>query len=197
MPTTVPTANAPARIPTITHANTLEETAEFANALAPPEPGLPLAGLLRDKGRQLMLAIGAASGAVMLVYQASTFLTGYAESHLHFSRPEIFAISALGGVAMMTGTVASGLLTDRVGRRTLASLGYGIAVPWSLMILPLSQTGDPVLFAVAVTVTYAIVGVVMAPLTTLIPSVSRAASLHRRPRWPTISVLSWAARCRR
>ncbi len=149
----------------------LEETAEFAGASAPSETGLPLACLLRDQGRQLLLAAGAASGAVMLIYQASTFLAGYAETHLNFSKPEIFSINALGGVAMMAGIAASGFLTDRFGRRRIASVGYGIAVPWSLAILPLSQTGDPALYTVAVTVTSAIIGVVMSPLTSLIPSV--------------------------
>lgn len=149
----------------------LEETAEFAGAAAPHGPGLPLACLLRNQGRQLLVAAGAASGAVMLIYQASTFLAGYAETHLNFSKPEIFSINALGGVVMMVGIVASGILSDRFGRRRVASVGYGIAVPWSLVILPLSQTGDPVRYTIAVTVTSAIIGVVMSPLTSLIPSV--------------------------
>lgn len=149
----------------------LEETAEFADGPDSPAPGLPLAGLLREQGRQLLLAAGAASGAVMLIYQSSTFLAGYAEMHLNFSKPEIFSINALGGVLMMAGIAASGFLTDRYGRRRIASVGYGIAVPWSLLILPLSQTGDPVLFTAAVTVTSVIIGVVMPPLTSLIPSV--------------------------
>lgn len=149
----------------------LEETAEFAATPTGHKAGSPLAGLLRHQRRQLLLAAGAAAGAVMLLYQASTFLAGYAEGHLHFAKPEIFGINALGGVLLLAGITASGFLADAYGRRPIASVGYAIAVPWSLLILPLSQTGDPVLFTVAVGATYAIVGVVMSPLTSLIPSV--------------------------
>ena len=149
----------------------LEETAEYADATEPGPARLPIADLLRRQTSQLLLAAGAVVGAVMMIYQASTFLTGYAHTHLHYAKQDIFAISAVGGVCLMAGIVASGFLADRFGRRRIAALGYGIAVPWSLAILPLIQTGDAMFFGAAVLVTYAIVGLVMSPLTALIPSV--------------------------
>ncbi|MEI6254508.1 MAG: hypothetical protein WCP30_17060 [Mycobacteriaceae bacterium] len=97
----------------------------------------------------------------------------------------------------MAGIATSGFLVDRFGRRTIAAVGYGIAVPWSLAMLPLIQTGDPVFFGVAVLVTYAIVGLVSSPLTALIRLSSRYATATPGRRWPTTSVQSWAARCRR
>ncbi len=147
----------------------LEETAEFSSA--PDRAGLPIADLLRRETPQLLLAAGAVAGAVMLLYQASTFLTGYAHADLHFSKSAIFATSAVGGLCLMAGIAASGLLVDSYGCRRMAVVGYGVAAPWSLAILPLIQTGDRTFFIAAVMVTYAIVGVVMSPLTALIPTV--------------------------
>lgn len=147
----------------------LDETAEYANHTA--RAALPIAELLRRQPRQLLLAAGAVTGAMMLIYQASTFLTGYAQEHLHVSKHDLFAIGAIGGLLMMAGVTASGLLLNRYGRRRIAAVGYAVAVPWSLVILPMVQTGNRTYFAVAALGSYAIVGVVMSPLTALIPTV--------------------------
>lgn len=147
----------------------LDETAEYANHTE--RAALPIADLLRRQPRQLLLAAGAVAGAMMLIYQASTFLTGYAQEYLHVSKNDLFAIGAIGGLMMMAGVTASGLLLNRYGRRRIAALGYAAAVPWSVLILPMVQTGNRASFAVAVLVSYAIVGVVMSPLTALIPTV--------------------------
>jgi MFS family permease len=148
----------------------IEETAEYAVAAEPARAGVPIAELLRSQTLQLLRAAGSVVGAIMLLYQASTFLTGYAQTHLHVAKHEIFEISALGGVCMMAGIVASGLLVDRFGRRRIAALGYGMAVSWSLVIMPLIETGNREYFTAAVLVSYTIVGVIMSPLTALIPT---------------------------
>lgn len=152
----------------------LEETAEFAAvpaSSAPADAGLPIVDLFRRQTQQLLLAAGSVVGTVMLLYQASTFLSGFAETHLHFAKSAIFAVSAVGGLFLMAGVTASGFLADIVGRRKLAAVGCAVAVPWSLAILPLVQTGNAVLFAAAVIVTYTLVGFVMTPLSAFMPSV--------------------------
>ena len=149
----------------------LDETAEFAGAPADAEVRLPIADLLRRQTPQLLLGAGAVAGVVMLLYQASTFLTAYAETHLQVSKPAIFAISAFGGLCLMAGVTASGFLTDAYGHRRVAMVGYAVAVPWSFAILPLIQTGDAVFFAGTLAATYALVGLLMSPLTALLPGV--------------------------
>lgn len=148
----------------------VEETAQYAHAAEPASAGLPLAGLLRGQSKQLLLAAGSVVGVIMMLYQASTFLTGYAESHLHVSKDDIFAISVVGGLCSMAGIVVSGILVDRYGSRRIAAAVYMVAVPWSLAILPLIQAGGPVHFAVAVLTSYLLVGLVMPSLTTMIPT---------------------------
>ena len=149
----------------------LGETAEYAEAAEPARGRLPIIELLRNQTPQLLLAAGAAAGAIMLLYQSSTFLTGYAEAHLGLAKPDIFAISAVGGLCLLAGIAVSGFLTDRYGRRRIAAIGYGVAVPWSLAILPLVKTDDMALFGVTVMVTSVIVGLLMSPLAALIPTV--------------------------
>ena len=149
----------------------VEETAAYANAAKPAAAGLPIAALLRGQSKQLLLAAGAVVGAIMTLYQASTFLTGYAESHLRVSKHDLFAISAVGGLCLMAGIVVSGILVDRYGRRRVATGAYMVAVPWSLAILPLVQNGSRVHFTVAVLVSYTLVGLMMPALTALIPMV--------------------------
>ncbi|MFN8071344.1 MAG: MFS transporter [Mycobacterium sp.] len=147
----------------------VEETAQYTQAAEPASAALPIAELLRGQGKQLLLAAGAVVGAITMLYQASTFLTGYAESHLHVSKHDLFAINAAGGVCLMAGIVVAGLLVDRFGGRRIAAVAYLLAVPWSLAILPLIQTGYRVHFTVAVLVSYTLVGLVMPSLTGLIP----------------------------
>jgi hypothetical protein len=47
--------------------------------------------------------------------------------------------------------------------------GIGLAVPWSLALLPLIETRRPVVFTVAIAVTYAIIGVATGPLAAYLP----------------------------
>ncbi len=149
----------------------LEETEEFANTPAPVDAGLPVVELFRRQGREVLLAAGSVVCAVMLVYQASSFLSGYAATHLHYSRPVIFAVGAVGGLFMIAGIAVSGLWADGYGRRRFAVLGCAVAVPWALAILPLAQTGNSILFGLTVAVTYALAGFVITPLTAFMPSV--------------------------
>jgi len=47
--------------------------------------------------------------------------------------------------------------------------GFVVGVPWAFAVMPLMDTRDPVLFGVAIVVTYAILGVLIGPLGSFIP----------------------------
>ena len=49
--------------------------------------------------------------------------------------------------------------------------GFIAAVPWSFAVIPLIETGKPVLFGVAIVVTYAIIGIVSGPLAAFVPGI--------------------------
>ena len=155
----------------------LEETVEFAASAERMPAAPPLVELIRRQTPQLLLAAGATAGAVMLFYQVGTFVNSYAESHLHLPKHVIFGVGALGGLAMMAGAALSGCLGDRFGRRRLAAVGYAVAIPWSLVMLPIVETGKVELFSVTVLFTYLIIGFIGAPLAAFLPGVF--ATRHR------------------
>ncbi|GAY18409.1 MFS transporter [Mycobacterium sp. shizuoka-1] len=145
----------------------VDETPAFAGATAHSE--VPLAALVRDQGRQLLLAAGAVIGVLALVYETGTFFTHYATEHLSYSTDFVLLVGVLGGLCTVAFVIASAILSDTHGRRLPLTVGYLLAVPWSLIVFPLIETRNHILFAVAIIVTYAIIGIVMGPLASFVP----------------------------
>jgi MFS family permease len=134
-----------------------------------PGGGLPLTELLRRQWRTVLLAGALVSGVLMLVYQVGTFFTHYAAVHLHYSKDVILLAGVIGGFCTIGCVAASAILSDRYGQRRCIMTGIGLAVPWSLVLLPLIDTHRPVVFTVAIAVTYAIIGVATGPLAAYLP----------------------------
>ncbi len=147
----------------------VKETPAFAAAADAPHSEVPLAALVRDQGRQLLFAAGAVAGVLALVYETGTFFTHYATEHLRYSTDFVLLVGALGGVCTVVFVIASAILSDTYGRRPLLTIAYLLAVPWSLVVFPLIETRNPLLFTAAIIVTYAIIGIAMGPLASFIP----------------------------
>ncbi len=144
-------------------------------APAPPatraHDGVPLVALMRRQGRQVALAAGAMICAPMLVYQAGTFFTHYATAHLGYSMALVLLVGVLGGLCAVGFAAASAVLSDTYGRQRIVGIGCGLAVPWSFAIFPLIEVRSPLVFGVAIAVTYAIMGICMGPLASFIPAI--------------------------
>lgn len=136
--------------------------------------GLPIADLMRRQSREVLLAAAAVAGVIMLAYQVTTFITHYATVHLHYSQGTILLAGVLGGLCSIAGVAASAILSDTYGPRRFITAGLGLAVPWSLALMPLVDTGRPVVFTLAVMVTYGLIGTAMGPLPAYLPSVFAA-----------------------
>jgi len=150
----------------------IEESPEFAREQAVDEHGgLPLAELLRRQWKEVLLAGGLVSGVLMLVYQVGTFFTHYAAVHLHYPKDVILLAGVIGGICTIGCVATSAILSDRYGRRPCIMAGVALAVPWSLVLLPLIETRRPVVFTLAIAVTYAIIGVAMGPLASYLPEI--------------------------
>jgi hypothetical protein len=104
--------------------------------------------MLREQRRQFLLAAGAVIGVLALVYEVGTFFTHYATAHLGYSTDLVLLVGALGG---------------------LCTAGYALAVPWSLAVFWLIETRNDLLFGAAIVLTYAIIGIVLGPMTSFIP----------------------------
>ena len=141
-------------------------TAEKARNLV---PSAPIAELLRLQRREILLAAGSILGGFGFAYMGNTYLTVYALFHLGYTRGFIWAVGALGGLASITFVALSASLCDRVGRRRMMLLGWAACVPWALAVIPLMDTGKPVLYAVAIVGMSAIAAIGSGPTGAFIP----------------------------
>jgi MFS family permease len=132
-------------------------------------PAAPLAELLRLQRREILLAGGSILGGMSFVYMANTYLTRYAHADLGYSRSFIWEVGALGGLVSILVVALSATLCDRVGRRRMMLLGWAACVPWALVVMPLIDTGKPVLYAVAIVGMCAVGGIGSGPTGAFIP----------------------------
>ncbi|MCV7052515.1 MHS family MFS transporter [Mycobacterium heidelbergense] len=148
----------------------IDETPVFAEEKARNlVPKAPLAELLRLQRREIFLAAGSILGALGFVYMGNTYLTVYAHSHLGYSRTFIWCVGALGGLVSITFVTLSATLCDRFGRRRMMLLGWTVCLPWSFVVIPLMDTGKPVLYAVAILGMFASAAIGSAPTAAFIP----------------------------
>jgi MFS family permease len=153
----------------------VEETPVFArSATHAPQHGTPLAILMRHQGRQVLLAGGAAICAPMLVFQAGTFFTHYAAEHMDYSTNLVLLVNVIGGLCAIGCAAATAILSDTRGRRRVTAFGYAVAVPWAFVVFPLIESRNHLVFAAAIVVTYAVIGLCMGPLAAFLPEIFSA-----------------------
>ena len=131
----------------------------------------PLAALFTSQRREVVLAAGAMIGFFTLGYMANAYLMSYAHTHVGFSPRLILLVGLLGGVVVVVFNVLGSVLSDVVGRRRVIITAFAIGVPWSFVVLPLVDTGNAVLFALALAGTYAVAGLAYGPMAAFIPEI--------------------------
>ncbi|MFF1479436.1 MFS transporter [Streptomyces sp. NPDC058301] len=106
---------------------------------------LPLAEVLRDHWRRVLLTAGALSVGYAVFYAVTTWALAYATERLGVSRTVtltcIMAAVAVKGAL----TPVSALLADRYGRRPLCLAGCTACALWMFPMVALLQTGEPLL----------------------------------------------------
>lgn len=134
----------------------------------------PMTMLLREQRRPLILAALAVIGALALVYETGTFFTHYATGHLGYSTDLVLVVGVLGGACTVVCVALSASLSDIYGRRRMVGAGYVLALPWSFAVFPLIETRNNFVFAIAIVVTYGIIGIATGPLASFIPEIFAA-----------------------
>lgn len=148
----------------------IDETPVFAEEKARNlVPRAPLAEVLRLQRREILLAAGSIVAGFGFVYLGNTYLTVYAHSHLGYSRSFIWLIGALAGLVSITVLSISAALCDRFGRRRMMLIGWTACLPWSFVVIPLLDTRNPALYAVAVLGMFATAAIGSAPTGAFIP----------------------------
>jgi metabolite-proton symporter len=148
----------------------IDETPVFAEEKAHDlVPKAPLREVLHLQRREIALAAGSVLGSLGFVYMSGTYLTTYAHSHLGYTRTVILFVGVLGGLASIAFVALSATLCDRVGRRRMMLVGWAGCLPWSFVVLPLMDTGKPILYAVAIVGMHAIAAIGSGPTAAFIP----------------------------
>ncbi|MDP7724954.1 MFS transporter [Mycobacterium sp. TY814] len=129
----------------------------------------PFAEVLRLQRREIVLAAGCVLGCFGLVYLASTYLTAYAVTHLGYSRNVTLLVGALGGLTCIAAAALTSVLCDRFGRRRVILVGWAVGVPWALLVMPLIDSRNVTLYAVAIAGLFAVDGAVFGPVTSFVP----------------------------
>jgi MFS family permease len=132
-------------------------------------PRAPIAELWRLQRREIALAGGSILGGMSFVYMSNTYLTRYAHSELGYTRSFIWSVGALGGLVSIAFVALSATLSDSVGRRRMMLLGWSGCVPWALAVIPLIDSGNRVLYAVAIVGMCVIGGIGSGPTGAFIP----------------------------
>ncbi|QSE87858.1 MHS family MFS transporter (plasmid) [Rhodococcus pseudokoreensis] len=135
---------------------------------------LPFVEVIRVQWKEIVIAAGAMATLFSLFYMGTAFLTSYGTGHLGFSRTMILGMGMIASVVFGLATAAAAILSDRIGRRKIILAAVATAVPWTLILFPLLDTGSPIAFLIAVTGTLVLYGVAYGPTGALLPEMFRA-----------------------
>jgi MFS family permease len=110
---------------------------------------LPVAEVLRHNGKQVLLAMTAVVGNSALGYLFLTFLLSYGTGRLGMNRTSLLWVMLGGALVLAITMVGFSAWSDRVGRRPVFVLSYGLLTLWAIPFFPLVDTGSVGLVAVA------------------------------------------------
>jgi metabolite-proton symporter len=148
----------------------IDETPVFAEEKARRlVPKVPLAELLRLQRREIVLAAGSILGCYSFSHIANSYMATYAHTRVGYSRNVVLFVGVLSGLAGIVFVAFSAALCDRVGRRRMIFVGSAACLPWSLVVIPLMDTGKPILYAVAIVGMQAIAAIGFGPTAAFLP----------------------------
>ncbi|OEJ38533.1 MFS transporter [Streptomyces agglomeratus] len=124
----------------------LSETPQFKELAETGErAGVPLAEVVRDHWRLVLLTAGALAVGYAVFYAVTTWSLSYATEHLGVSRTVmltcIMAAVAIKGAA----TPFAAMLSDRYGRKPLCLAGCAATALWMFPMVALLHTAEPLL----------------------------------------------------
>ena len=150
----------------------IDETPVFAREqVTGGVPKAPLSELFRTQTRQVALAAGCMVGIFTMSFLGGTYLMSYASTPIGHPRSLILGVGVLAGVALMAFSAISAVLCDRYGRRRVILAGFGLALPWAFVVMPLIDSGSPVGFAVAIAGIFCIFGLSYGPIGSFLPEI--------------------------
>ncbi|MEV5320950.1 MFS transporter [Streptomyces sp. NPDC052687] len=120
--------------------------AESPRFLEIEEPArVPLAEVVRDHWRLVLLTAGALAVGYAVFYAVTTWSLAYATERLGVSRSVMLTCVLAAVVVKGALTPAAAMLGDRYGRRPMCLAGCAAAAVWMFPLVGLLATGEPLL----------------------------------------------------
>lgn len=120
--------------------------AESPRFLEIEEPArVPLAEVVRDHWRLVLLTAGAMAVGYAVFYAVTTWSLAYATKRLGVSRSVMLTCVLAAVVVKGALTPAAAVLGDRYGRRPMCLIGCAAAAVWMFPLVGLLATGEPLL----------------------------------------------------
>lgn len=104
---------------------------------------VPLAEVVRDHGRLVLLTAGALAAGYAIFYAVTTWSLAYATERLGVSRTVMLTCIMAAVVVKGALTPVMAMLGDRLGRRPLCLAGCAAAALWMFPMVALLATGEP------------------------------------------------------
>lgn len=123
----------------------------------------PVVTVLQGHLTDVLLAGGAFIANNTCFYVAITYAVAYGVSTMRIPQQTMLAAVMIGSVAMVPTLVASGGVSDRLGRTGIFMAGAVLAGLWAFAIFPLINTGSPVATTVAITVDLVLISLMYGP----------------------------------
>ena len=130
---------------------------------------VPFAGLIRHQWRRVLLGAGAMTIAYTLFYTATTYCLAYGTTTLKIPKTTMLGLTMIGVLFMAAGTVASAMVSDRLGRRRTLIAGTAVAVVWGLVMFPLMETKSIFLVGLALAGALGLMGLIFGPMGAYLP----------------------------
>jgi MFS family permease len=133
------------------------------------EASSPLTTVFRSHRRALLLGAGSVMTGSVLFYITTVWSLSHAANDLHLPSSRMLGLLMVADLFLGTGTFLGAVLSDRYGRRRVILRGTVAALLWSLLLVPLLDTGRSSLMLLGLAGSMAALGMVHGPIPAFLP----------------------------
>ena len=143
--------------------------ARMADPIGTSADRAPLATVLRQYLRPLLLGAGTVVSGSVFFYIATTWALSHATNDLHMPRTRMLAMLLMADLVLGGATYTGALLSDRYGRPQVIRWGMVAALLWALPLIPLLDTARPSLVLLGLVGAMAALGLMHGPVPAFLP----------------------------